>query len=92
MACSRTASVTAFGYPLGTMVPHETGKYPSVSVNGGRITALTKGEDGLSLIQLDAALNPGNSGGPVLDHEGKVIGVVAAGIAGSIGSELRHPG
>ena len=86
-----TTSVTAFGYPLGTMVPHEPGKYPSVSVNDGRITALTQGEGGLSLIQLDAALNPGNSGGPVLDRDGKVIGVVAAGIRGASGLNYAIP-
>ena len=72
--------VVAFGFPLaGGPAPGRDGR-PSISVNAGSITALRRQEGRLKEIQLDAELNPGNSGGPVLDGHGKVIGVVRSGM------------
>ncbi len=39
----------------------------------------------------DAATNGGNSGGPVLDHDGRVIGLVSGGQFWTDGSENRRP-
>ena len=59
--------VIAIGNPLGL----------SFSVTEGIISALhRKGPNGLEeYIQTDVSLNPGNSGGPLIDTSGKVIGV-----------------
>jgi hypothetical protein len=51
---------------------------------------LRRKEGELFRIQFDAALNPGNSGGPVLDRKGKVVGVVVGGVLGS-GVNLAIP-
>ena len=57
----------------------------SGSISSGVISGLDRSfkerEGGLTLnglIQVDAAVNPGNSGGPLVDRGGRVIGIVAA--------------
>lgn len=78
-----TSEIVALGYPFGGALTLESGGYPSISVNTGHVTSLRKKAGELNLIQVDAALNPGNSGGPVLDNVGRVVGIVQAGIPGS---------
>ncbi len=74
--------VIACGFPLGRALSPDKMEYPAISVNAGRVTALrykAKGRE-LDHIQIDVALTYGNSGGPVLDTKGQVIGVVVSGI------------
>ncbi len=78
-----TSEVTAFGYPFGNGLALENDKYPAISVNLGRITSLRQKKGELEEIQIDAVLNPGNAGGPLLDTDGRVIGIVKTGIIGS---------
>jgi tetratricopeptide (TPR) repeat protein len=77
------AEVVAFGYPFGTALATSKKDRPAISVNLGRVTSLRKKEGELDRIQIDAVLNPGNSGGPVLDKQGKVVGVVVSGVRGA---------
>ncbi len=67
----------AIGNPLGI-------EYAN-SVTVGIVSGLNRqvsGENGVStMIQTDAAVNPGNSGGALVDSRGKLIGVVSAKIA-----------
>ena len=45
------------------------------SVSRGVISGLSRYVGGATYIQTDAALNPGNSGGPLVDVEGRVVGL-----------------
>jgi S1-C subfamily serine protease len=78
-----TDLLAVFGFPFGEALAAKKGEYPAVSVNLGRVTSLRRSGGALEFIQLDAAVNPGNSGGPVIDVKGKVAGIVAAGIPGA---------
>lgn len=65
---SKAEKVITIGFPLGQQgIKHTKG------VVSGRETV-----NGQHFIQIDAALNKGNSGGPSIDKTGKVIGVNSA--------------
>lgn len=72
-----TQRVVTFGYPLSRT--HSVGeRAPNVSVSVGRITAKRYLANRLVGVQLGGSLNPGNSGGPVMNMHGQIIGIVAA--------------
>jgi formylglycine-generating enzyme required for sulfatase activity/S1-C subfamily serine protease len=78
---AETDELIAFGFPFGQRLAINTKEYPAISVNVGKVTSLREKDGELQRIQLDAVLNQGNSGGPVLDKDGKVAGVVVSGVA-----------
>ena len=60
------------GFPFGE------GYSSSIKVTKGIVSALTGIGNNFSEIQIDAALQPGNSGGPILDEFGNVMAVAVA--------------
>ncbi len=63
--------VFAMGYPLDERL----GDSPTVTRG---IVSSKRALRGIDHLQTDAALNPGNSGGPLFDRSGRVVGVIAS--------------
>lgn len=57
--------VTAMGHPFGL----------KFSVKSGIVSNTREVMNGIPYLHIDAALNPGNSGGPLVDNDGEIVGV-----------------
>jgi len=75
------ATIAVVGYPEGLGV--------SASITRGIVSRLFT-QQGVSYIQTDSAVSPGNSGGPLVDACGRVAGVVSSSFVGERGSEGLH--
>lgn len=64
--------VLVAGYPLTGLVSSD------LSVTSGSISAVSGPGDDLRMFQMTAPIQPGNSGGPVIDKSGNVVGVVVS--------------
>lgn len=67
--------VVAVGNPFGINNSVSSGV---VSGKGRNFESDEAGKTLSDLIQFDAAVNPGNSGGPLLNRDGEVVGIIAA--------------
>ncbi len=72
--------VFAFGVPFGL----------PLSASSGMVSALPDDEES-GFLQTDAPLNPGNSGGPLLDDRGEVVGINLAILRGAQGIGFAIP-
>lgn len=78
-----TMTVYAFGFPFGQALSLTKGN-PAMTVGRGSISSIRNDEFGsVKVIQIDGDLNPGNSGGPVVDEKGRLVGVAVAKLTGT---------
>lgn len=68
----RGQEVMTLGFPLVEM------QGESQKATFGRVNALSGLEDDVRFIQTDTNIQPGNSGGPLLDANGRVVGIVSS--------------
>ncbi len=73
--------VRVFGYPLADRLGE------SIKITRGTVSGMT-GEGTEKVLQLDVTVNPGNSGGPLINDRGQVAGVVTALLSGASISEV----
>jgi serine protease Do len=71
-------------YAVGTPLSEEL----SFSMTRGIISG-KRSVNGLPLLQTDAAINPGNSSGPVLNENGDVVEISVSGIFSKSGGSLN---
>ena len=86
-----TQTVYSFGFPFGTKLA--TGKdTPAVTVGKATVSSLRQNANGeLARVQIDGNLNPGNTGGPIVDSQGRLVGVAVAIIRNANGIGLAIP-
>ncbi len=65
-------TVAVAGFPLGGLLTDD------LHVTDGSVSALAGAGDDPRLVQITAPVQPGNSGGPLLDAGGRAIGVVVS--------------
>ncbi len=73
--------VVAIGNPLGELTSTMTVGYVSA-----KDRAITTDGARINMIQTDAAINSGNSGGPLLNMKGEVVGITTAKYSGTTSS------
>ena len=80
--------VYAIGNPLGELTFTFTGGYVSAK---DRSVTMSDGTV-MNMLQTDTAINSGNSGGPLFNEYGQVIGIVSAKLSSSSNSEASVEG
>jgi hypothetical protein len=61
------------------------------TVTAGILSSVRDGGDGFKVLQTDAAVNPGNSGGPLVNNKGQAIGVVSFKLRSAEGLNFAVP-
>lgn len=80
--------VQVIGYPTASeQIDLDSSKYYAPTFGSGRISRVAP-----RVLQVDAPVTTGNSGGPVVNQRGKVVGVVAVRALSARGGELPNFG
>jgi hypothetical protein len=88
LEASEGQEVQVIGYPIASdQIDNEANDYFTPTFSNGHVTKVTP-----HLVQVDAPITRGNSGGPVLSLRGKVLGLVVRRALTDSGAELNKFG
>lgn len=80
---TETQTVYAAGFPFGKMLSADD-KNPEITISKATVSSLRRDNEGrMAAVQLSGDVNPGNSGGPLVDSKGRVIGVTQSKVSGT---------
>lgn len=77
-------SVFTMGFPLSTVLGEE------VKITDGIISSKTGYEGDVVTYQISAPIQPGNSGGPLFDKSGNLVGITSAGLDKSLAENVGY--
>jgi len=70
----RADEIYVIGYPYGKGISSES------KTTKGIVSSLQGAENNYAEFQIDAAIQPGNSGGPIVNEDGFLVGIVVSGV------------
>jgi V8-like Glu-specific endopeptidase len=76
-------TIIAMGYPLGNLLG------TNIKLTLGNISSLTGLVNDSTKLQLTAPVQQGNSGGPLLDNYGNIVGVIYAGLKNHVAQNVN---
>ncbi len=71
---SRAEEIYVVGYPYGKGISSES------KTTKGIVSSLQGAENNYAQFQIDAAIQPGNSGGPIVNEQGNLVGIVVSAV------------
>jgi len=74
--------IVAVGYPLASLLSD------SVKITTGNVNALAGPKNDTRYIQISTPIQPGNSGGPVIDRDGFLLGITSATFSKRVADEI----
>lgn len=78
-----------WGFPLGARMASSPKRNPAISLGKGTVSSFRTSASGkVERVQVNASINGGNSGGPVVDNDGRLVGVVVSTIKSELGSGI----